>query len=174
MTTITKRTEIPETSFLKKEENSFHYIDSFQGIIPPTGQTDLARILNLFLFDGPSWADHLLTLRDKLVGIFGLKTSEKVSNDQKQVNITKCEPGEQLGIFKLYARTENEFVLGEDDKHLNVRVSLLLESSERKLSITTCVIFNNFFGRLYFIPVKPVHRQIVKASMRRIVRNLDV
>lgn len=95
-----------------------------------------------------------------------------------QLKNFRCEPGEQLGLFRVIARTENEVVLGEDDKHLDFRVSLQLEKSklnniEKELTISTLVKFHNRMGRLYFIPVKPFHRFIVPSMLKGIVRELN-
>lgn len=97
-----------------------------------------------------------------MVSIFGLKTSGKLTDRQKQLDAFTCEPGEQLALFKVFNKTDNEVILGEDDKHLNFRVSLFLdhkksETKKKTLTITTTVEFNNWFGRLYFLPVRPFH-----------------
>jgi hypothetical protein len=174
---ITTHSEIPKGSLLNKQGGSYDYIDSFQSIIDTEGRTDdISVFLNLFIHSGPKWADYLLAIRDKVVGIFGLKTKEQIS--EKQKGIADYTVGEQIGIFKLFDKTENEFLLGDDDKHLNFRVSLLLDqigsdTTKRRLSITTAVNFNNIFGKLYFLPVKPFHRLIVRASLKNIVKQYE-
>lgn len=176
---ITKLTKIPTNSMLKKDEKSFGYVDCFRSSITTKEQNvDIINVLGLFLQGGSKWIDQLLNIRDKIVKPFGLKTSaEKGSIQQLTVN-ANYEPGTQLGIFKLIDHSANEFVLGENDKHLNFRVSLLLEQSENKvdemgLSITTVVKFNNALGRIYFIPVKPIHQLIVRTTLKDIVRELE-
>ena len=61
---------------MKNDEKSFHYIDSFQSqnLIIKT-DNDVISIGRLFLTSGPKWADSLMLIRDKVVGVFGLKTS---------------------------------------------------------------------------------------------------
>jgi hypothetical protein len=88
------------------------------------------------------------------------------------------ELGEQLGIFELLDKSENEIIVGGDDKHLNLRVSLLLEpmtkvTAKIELIITSCVKFNNLFGKVYFIPVKPFHKIIVYRTLKNILRQLE-
>ncbi len=78
----------------------------------------------------------------------------------------------------MFARTENEVILGEDDKHLNFRVSLFLEQQQnnpqkKDLTISTTVEFNNWFGRLYFIPVRPFHKLIVPTMLKGIIKELE-
>lgn len=90
----------------------------------------------------------------------------------------KYEPGEQLGLFKIFSKSENEIVMGEDDKHLNFRISLLLEkdtndNAKKDITISTTVEFNNWFGKLYFLPVKPFHKIIVPSLLRGILKKLN-
>jgi hypothetical protein len=171
---ITKQHTIPANSLLHKNGANFNYIDSFQGLIETKNlNLDISEVLHVFLISGPRWADYLMMLRDKIVGIFGLKISGDMN--QKPAKKTSYEPGEQLGIFKLFDKTESEFLLGEDDKHLNFRVSLLLESISpeiNKVSVTTAVKFNNMMGRIYFLPVKPVHQLLVRATVKDMIRKL--
>jgi hypothetical protein len=51
---ITKQSEIPENSILRKEEACFDYVDSFQGsIIIKEKNIEIADFLELFLLGGP-------------------------------------------------------------------------------------------------------------------------
>jgi len=173
---ILQSNEIPAESILKNNGQSFNYTDSFQGeILNRNSDIDIITAGRLFLSSGPEWADSLMSLRDKAAGLFGLKTSADLHEGQKNPEKIKFEPGEQLGIFKLFDKTDNELILGEDDKHLSYRVSVLLKNlhkNRKALSLTTCVKYHNFFGRLYFIPVKPVHELIVKSTLKNIVLKL--
>jgi hypothetical protein len=56
-----------------------------------------------------------------------------------------------------------------DDKHLDFRVSVRGEGppGERQVLVETVVCFNTWFGRLYLALVRPFHRVIVPAIMRR-------
>jgi len=175
---ITTRTQIPESSQLSKSKIAFNYTDCFEGIISTNHNPDITEITKLFLLSGPKWADNLMVIRDKVVGIFGLKTSDQLTNQQQILDNAKFEPGEQLGIFKLQSKSNNEAILGEEDKHLNFKVSVLVEPSsefnKKRLSISTAVKFNNLFGRFYFLPVKPIHRLIVKATLKDMIRKLNI
>jgi len=175
---IEKQSTIPSRSILKKNEATFHYIDSFQSPILGKGQrVDIAKFVQLFLSGGPKWADTLFEVRNKAVRLFGLKVSS-AADRQKKVDITKLKVGEQVGIFRLFEKAENEVVLGEDDKHLNFRVSLFIDqhsngSDKKRLSITTAVRFNNAFGRIYFLPVKPFHKWLVRSSLKKIIQKIE-
>lgn len=176
---IKKQTIIPDSSILKKEEKSFHYIDSFKGqyLINEHDYT-ITDIGKLFLTGGPKWANTLMLIRDKIVGVLGLKTAQQLTADERNHNNFRFEPGEQLDIFKLFSKSENELVLGDDDKHLDFRVSLLLDSKNddkktRNVIITTAVKYRNLFGRIYFIPVRPFHKLIVKGTLKDMINKME-
>lgn len=176
---IIKQSKIPDYSILKKDEKSFHYIDCFQSQnISISADYDVISLGKLFLTSGPKWADSLMLIRDKVVGVFGLKTSNQLTAEAKDPNHFKFQVGDQLDIFKVYAITENEIILGDDDKHLGFRVSLLLDCKnidieKKKILITTAVEYKNIFGRIYFLPVKPIHKLIVKGTLKEIIRKLE-
>ncbi|GAA4307627.1 hypothetical protein GCM10023183_23650 [Nibribacter koreensis] len=122
--------------------------------------------------------DTLFALRNKVVKLFGLKTSGEVLDRQKLVENSTFEPGQQLGLFKVYDKTENELVVGQDDKHLDFRVSLLVDSlldgtSQKHLTITTAVTFHNRFGRFYFFLVKPFHKWIVPGMLKGMIERIE-
>ena len=109
------------------------------------------------IFTMPGWVDLLFRLRNGIISIFGLKTPERrVGSDS---------------IFTVIENRDEEIVMGEDDKHLNFRTSILKDKSKGTLSLITVVHYNNVWGRIYFFPVKPFHRLIVKAGLKRYLRN---
>jgi hypothetical protein len=106
-----------------------------------------------------------MQLRNVLVTPLGLKTDTPKPPQTRQ----PLQIGARAGLFKLYQRTADELLLGEDDKHLNFRVSVLRqhESGYDWLMISTVVHFNNWLGRLYFLPVRPFHQRIVPWMMKQ-------
>jgi len=84
----------------------------------------------------------------------------------------KCEVGECVGLFNVLAKTGSKVILGEDDKHLDFRVSLFLDKQSNTLTVSTVVKIHNWLGRLYFLPVKPFHKLIVPTMMKEMVKQL--
>ena len=81
----------------------------------------------------------------------------------------------RLGIFKIFSTSPAEIVLGEDDKHLDFRLSVLCSGqsspvAKRHLTLSTVVHCNNFMGRLYIFFIAPFHRLVVKSSLRSAAR----
>ncbi|VFR49739.1 hypothetical protein ANT2_2646 [plant metagenome] len=64
-------------------------------------------------------------------------------------------------------------MLGEDDRHLDFRVSVLRQSklemdggSDARLVVTTVVRCHNRLGRAYIAVIRFFHRRVVIASLR--------
>jgi hypothetical protein len=170
---------IPDKSVLKKNSGLFDYVDSYQSFFSDDeGTLDATKVGVLFFSGRSKVADALFAIRNKVVGLFGLKTSGQTSDRQQPLENFKCEQGDQRGLFKVFDKTENEVVLGEDDKHLNFRVSLLLDglhagTGKKSLTITTTVQFNNLFGRVYFLFVRPFHKLIVPAMLKGMIKRIE-
>lgn len=107
----------------------------------------------------PSWVDWLTRVRDAIVACFGLKTAGQLATLAGQ------DQAGRVGIFRIYGRSDTEIVLGEDDRHLDFRVSVLRGAQE--VTVTTVVHCHNLLGRSYLFVIAPFHRWVVKASLRR-------
>jgi hypothetical protein len=113
------------------------------------------------------WADRMLSDPPKAVAVmmgarnlamkpFGLKTGELDESGESEV-------------FKALDRTDSELLVGTNDTHLNFRGNLVTDATGDKLTITfgTVVKFNNRFGKLYFLPVRPMHAHVIVPMMLR-------
>lgn len=134
----------------------------------PAGTSDDPELLAAFLFSNQApWVGKLLGLRDLLVGGFGIKTSRQLLNSRGPGT------GNRIYIFKVYSKSEREIVLGEDDIHLDFRVSVLLrsqpggEAATRELVATTVVHCHNLLGRTYIATIAVFHRLVVRSGLRR-------
>ena len=61
----------------------------------------------------------------------------------------------------------NEVIMGDSDKHLDVRVSIcrLVQDGKESVVSTTVVHIRNFLGRVYMLFVVPFHKLIVLAAL---------
>ena len=172
-----KTCSLPKHSVLY--HTHFEYTDSFQGsFVDHENKITVTDIGKYFFTSAPKWSEHLIELRNRLVSIFGLKTSRKPKNREAMLKNFTCEPNDKIGLFTVFHKDENEVVLGEDDKHLNFRISLYKAESLRgkdtkSLTISTTVKFHNWLGRLYFMPVKPFHRLIVPRMLKGILKQME-
>jgi hypothetical protein len=112
-----------------------------------------------------------MRLRDRLVGIIGLKTASRLV--RRDLGHDTLQVGDRLGIFKVFDRRSDELLLGEDDRHLDFRVSVLVKNdgSADWAIISTVVRFNSWLGRAYFLPVRQFHKLIVPAMLRNAYRH---
>lgn len=173
------KARIPEKSLLYPNYSTYSYTDSYEGIVNDKhSRASIEAFGRLFLKPGPKWVDWLFVLRNKIVSVFGLKTPSNTV-DANALNKLEFVPGKQAGLFRVFNVTEDELVLGEDDKHLKFRVSLFLDGSksdqqQKMVTVTTAVVFNNWFGHLYFLPVKPFHKLLVRSGLKGSLKELEV
>lgn len=169
-----KKVAFPEKSILSNV--SYDYADSYMGNLNKSNDTITStHVGKAFFMSSPRWIGVLMLLRNKIVSIFGLKTGSTPKKDDLFIEKMNFNKGDLIGLFKVFDKNENELILGEDDKHLNFRVSLFLKPNSQhkeKLIISTIVTFNNRFGKLYFLPVKVFHKLIVKGMLRKTIASL--
>jgi hypothetical protein len=157
---------LPARSAVAKVYASTNLADAFAIRLPVGASPDPDVLCRFLVTHQPSWIGWLTRLRDVIVAGFGLKTARHLATLSGEAN------ADRIGIFKVYGRSESEIVLGEDDKHLDFRLSVLrtpdLSSTlGGQLTVSTVVHCHNFLGRAYIAVIAPFHRQVVKASLRR-------
>lgn len=70
---------------------------------------------------------------------------------------------ERVGSFPLLGRTENETILGKNDKHLSFSVSVSRQNDS--VRCTTVMKTHNVLGQIYWFFVKRGHPIIVRNAM---------
>ncbi|MEG1699932.1 MAG: DUF2867 domain-containing protein [Alistipes sp.] len=144
------------------------YCDRFEEVISDSGnRIGIADVGGMFADPGPKWVSALMALRNRIVGCFGLK-ADAVPADGKP----------RVGVFEVLGQTDQTMILGEDDKHLDFRIQLSLThdggGDRKRVTVTTLVRYHNRLGHIYFFFVRPFHRMIVPAVMKRRLRQLAV
>src|ERR1700722_15785029 len=126
------------------------------------GMDSLARSA---LADPAPWIRMLLGLRDRLVAGFNVKTTQEVRR------AAIADNAERIDFFRILARSDRELILGEDDRHLDFRLSLLLrvrpDGSGDELVATTVVRCHNALGRAYLGLIARFHRLVVISNLSR-------
>lgn len=150
---------LPAQSSVTRAYPSVQLADAFAIRLPP-GTSDDPEVLARFMFaHQPAWVAMLMRVRDAVVTAFGLKTGKHLATLATSARL------ERVGIFKIYSKNETEIVVGEDDLHLDFRVSVLC--TDAQLTVSTVVHCHNRLGRIYLLLIAPFHRMVVKASLRR-------
>jgi hypothetical protein len=161
-----QKVDLPTETLIARVFPHIDYADAYSVRLPAGVPNNLDTVVRAALGTAPRWVTRLMQLRDWIVGMIGLKTSSR--SPQRDLGRGALHVGDSLGIFKVFDRSEDELLLGEDDRHLDFRVSVLVrnDGSDDWAIVSTVVRFNNWLGRAYFLPVRPFHRLIVPAMLR--------
>ncbi len=117
------------------------------------------------------WLELSFKIRDLICSLFSLK---KIHGFSEKERGTLPKKGEFIDFFYIENITEENLLLAFKDKHLSVLVSLSSQKSgrnEASFSITTSVKTHNFLGKIYMVPVAPMHDIIVKKMMQALTES---
>ena len=119
----------------------------------------------------PGWFEALMGVRNRVMRMLGMKDLGRIDAAARGDDV---RAGDKAGIFTVLGNAPNEIVLGDEDRHLRVALSLQLEhqGAATRLYCATVVERPNLLGRLYMLPVDPIHRLIVPYLLRRYARHL--
>jgi hypothetical protein len=116
----------------------------------PVGATDDLEVLARAGFERQAWWIRALTrVRDAMMATVGVKSS-------RAVGAAAATRGPVIGFFPLLSKSAGELVVGEDDRHLDFRVAILLRTGAaggRELVAVTVV---HRLGRTYLAVIAPV------------------
>lgn len=117
----------------------------------------------------PRWVETMMGLRNRVVRLIGLKDLGHLGTLPPLKEASAYKVGDRVGIFTLLSVTDDEVIVGDDDKHLHVKVSLckVVRDDREAVAMTTVVHIHNRLGRLYMLFVAPMHRIIAPAVMAR-------
>lgn len=117
--TPVKPVALPTQSAVAAIYESTDLADAFAVQLPLGTSSDPDVLWRFLISQQPSWIGWLTSVRDAIVACFGLKTAKHLATLSGEAN------ADRIGIFRVYGRSEAEIVLGEDDKHLDFRLSVL-------------------------------------------------
>jgi len=158
--------ELPAASALAAEQAKYPYRDkACRPLLRQAVSSD--ELITAFHSVAPAWFDVLMRARDRMVGLCGLKTADP----RQDIPQAPFRIGQQLGVFRILHLAPGEAILGEDDRHLDFRVSLLCAAGQ--LRVSTLVRPHNVFGWLYLAVVLPFHHLISAVMIGRMARHLD-
>ena len=112
----------------------------------------------------PAWTQALMRLRNRIVGLFGLKAAGDFTT-----------AAQTIGGFPIVSESPGRVVLGFDDHHLDFRIVIEAAATGpgtagqgTAVTVSTVVRTHNLLGRAYLAAVMPFHKIISRDSMRRI------
>jgi hypothetical protein len=163
---------LPKGSLIESALDRVDYHDTFG--IKTSARVSVEQLPPIFFKVFPRWFSGLMHLREALAGLIGLKTGKGI-DISRQLETFSGSVGESIALFHILGRSEEEILSGENDRHLDFRLSFFARPQLRgtELVLATTVSFNGWLGRAYFLPVRPIHRLIVPIILKRIARHLE-
>jgi hypothetical protein len=159
--------QVPRDSEIASHLPGSAFHDCYEMPIAPTSRTALALYLDV-VARTPGWVNRLMALRNRVVGLFGLKNLGHLNGATAQRPASAYKLGDRVGIFSILYLSDDEVILGDADKHLKVCVSVRKLSEPRSaIAVSTVVHIHNLLGRVYMLFVAPVHKRIVPAVLGR-------
>lgn len=166
--------DIPTASALHPRVAHADFHDCHSVAVADAAPTALGLFLRV-ASQTPGWVNALMDLRNRIVALFGLKHLGSL----RQIDAVKPEaaykPGDRVGIFRLVQNTPDEVILEDRDKHLDVMLSILKvppgADGVHTIAVSTVVHIHNWLGRVYMVPVGPIHKLIVPAMLSRLARD---
>ena len=164
---------IPRSDKILVSFGQANYEDSFCLILETKKIFDVDFIIFKIIKSLPNWFKILLNLRNTIARIFGLKTGgiENIFDNSARLSIKQEQ---SIGDFFILLKLKKHLITELNDKHLDFRFSILISENEgiTKVSLSTIVKLNNFFGKIYFFLVKPFHRLIIPNILKRLSNEL--
>jgi hypothetical protein len=164
MTATIVKQAVPAASRLHGATASAHFHDSYRMAVAPDCRSALQFYLDTVVHT-PAWVDRLMALRNAVVSRIGLKDLGALGAFDRSKPASAYRAGDRVGIFTLLHVSDDEVILGDSDRHLDVQVSVYRSHGE--LAMSTVVHVHRMLGHVYMLFVAPVHRRIVPAVMRR-------
>ncbi|RVW09030.1 DUF2867 domain-containing protein [Prescottella agglutinans] len=126
------------------------YVDVIAAPLPP-GATDDPRVWAEAVFavgSTPVWIRLAFALRQLLVPLIGV-------------------PRGGRDVFAVSRVQDGEALISVDDRHLDFRAGVAVDTEARLVRLTTVVRLKGWRGRVYFAPVSAVHPVVVRSMLRR-------
>lgn len=167
--------DVPLESAINSRLSGAYFYDCYIISVPDHTNTALGHFLTA-LANTPSWIKLLMALRNKIVRFIGLKDLGGLEELNPSKPASAYMPGDRVGIFTLISNSEHEALLGDSDKHLDVVLSVYMhpvgQDDVQSVSVTTVVHIHNLLGRIYMLPVTPLHKLIAPTILTHtLVRN---
>ena len=161
---------MPQSSVIASRQEGATFYDSYATPLRAEDLRASAAELALRVFlKVPAWIEFLMRMRNRIVGLVGLKNQGSFTQGvDAQKPAASYRFGDRLGIFTVMYVSDDEFIMGDNDKHLQVQISLCKVQHEGvpQLVVSTVVHEHNWLGRAYMFFVGPAHKIIAPATLR--------
>lgn len=161
--------DIPSTSFISRDLQGADFFDAYELVLTHSGQSALEIYMNSII-QTPWWINFLMGARNRMVSLLGLKNLGRLGDLGKDKRPADYRVGDRVGIFSLIYLSDEEIILSDSDRHLDVKVSVckLIKENRESVVVSTVVHIHNRLGRIYMFFVAPLHRIIVPTVLQRV------
>lgn len=161
-------TAIPASSKIAEDLPGAYFYDCFETPFPHKDLSAMQIYMDTFA-KTPAWVNAMMGIRNRVVVLFGLKNvgGMKALNKNKPPEAYKV--GDKAGIFSLVYKSDEEVILCDSDKHLDVKVSVSKQTRDGQpfIALSTVVHVHNNLGRAYMLFVGPAHKVIAPAVLAK-------
>jgi hypothetical protein len=162
---MVKTADVPTGSAVHAMRARADYWDAYEVECADDHPTALHAYL-AFAARTPKWIDGLMAVRNAVVRLLGLKDVGRLARVPAPSDARTLGPGDRVGIFTIRSVRDEEVVLEILDSHLDVVVSVYRHPGcPARLTTSTLVFYHNRVGRLYMLPVAPMHRIVVRSIL---------
>lgn len=166
---VVRKTELAKESQLHGFFKNDDFLDCYSVKIDQA-DAPIHEIAQRLFMDLPRWINALLAVRDLGVTPFGLKTTANLPKNT--ASRTSIEVGDQINFFSVRSISKDEIILGEDDLHLDFKISVYRDSkSSGQISLATWVRTHNRLGKIYLGMIAPFHVLIVNSQLTGLARH---
>jgi Protein of unknown function (DUF2867) len=160
--------DVPSASMLGREVIEHAYFrDSYRAPLS-RGEIGIVDVFFGIFAHHPFWMKLLLIVRNKVASLVGLDAP--TASEILHIEIKdRYVAGEKIGVWPIFAISENEVVAGRNNKHLDFRLSVLKVPDGDRMSVvvsTICTV-HNLSGKLYLLFVVPFHKLGVRRLLAR-------
>ncbi len=158
----------PASQLLHSLTGEINYQDAYQVALRDPSMRVEAAYLAVFDYP-PAWVLTLMNLRGLVAGLLGLKhAAYKNAKNRAQISAEDFAINRLAGPFYVKSIAKDELIVGDDDTHLDFRISVY-KNTDATVTVSTIVTTHNAVGRMYMWVVKPFHRVIAKSMVQRAV-----
>lgn len=177
-----RETQVPSGTVIHATLQGAHFFDAYTVADPRPAASALQTWLDV-VARTPRWTQHLLAVRNRLVRLVGLKgvgqlhDMHPLASGASPGDARSYRVGDRVGIFLIRHLSDTEVVMGQDDKHLDVQVSLTKHAqagssddsdSPATVVLSTVVHIHNTLGHVYMAIITPFHRRIVQVMLQQL------
>lgn len=142
--------------------------DAHEEAVTNPDLTDVDAALRSFFTSSPAWLKTLLEVRNKIVSRLGFETGSAERPELPQ----RFTIGDELGTFTVLDRSNDEIVMGGEDKRFGLEISVWLPTAEDRLQVTTIAHSKDAIGKAYLTLVARFHGPIAAMLTKRMAAGI--